>query len=416
MLYYTVLHFLFIIETAIILWLSFYFFLKERYFIFFFTLFIFFYLFLRPILVLIGLHDDYRPLYHFQDQLPSDYWYTASIIGFLGLFSIFIFYIVFKSKDYAYFYEAEPPKETTASRLSFIFSSIVSFFLVVHASYYLVMAYMLRFKTTFSTKFYSSIFLIFYLSTTVERRDIMAFLIFIILLYLRSIVQKSKLKKKTVQVRTRFLPVIALTAGLFLVAILSVFYRNPHQVLQLLSWRNVTTIVEIQLDFPIVYDELHFLVQDLPSWVLPEENFGLMFIKAPLGFLPREIFPEKPETSSRTFAKRYNKLFYAGGGSLPTTLIGDTILSFGILCAGGLLLAALYLRFIITILPDNRLSMIFLNIMSFFLVRGPFDGVIFGFVGLMMYQIVFAILLTAVKAGYTRNVVNGSSLTRRQSG
>lgn len=145
------------------------------------------------------------------------------------------------------------------------------------------------------------------------------------------------------------------------------------------------TLVEVQLDFPIVYDDLVVLFDEVPENV--PHLAGVPMLKPLYAWIPRAIWPDKPETLSRQYSEDFNRHFHAEGGSEPVTFVGELYWNLG--WAGLALLPALGigLRFLdertiaysqlhgyarrLGALPlANYLVM---AAMTFYLLRGPID-------------------------------------------
>jgi hypothetical protein len=138
----------------------------------------------------------------------------------------------------------------------------------------------------------------------------------------------------------------------------------------------ILPLVEIELDFPIVFDDLTIMIEAVPSRL--DYTYGANFFKPLFSWIPRDIWPTKPDTLSRYFSKELNPFFYLHGGSEPVTFVGELYWNFslfGVVFALGL--GKLIRRIDEYSLGATNLlqyvNSIILATMMFYLLRGPID-------------------------------------------
>lgn len=201
-----------------------------------------------------------------------------------------------------------------------------------------------------------------------DRRD---WLIPVLLLFFYS--------KSIFNVRAFLIRMAVGAAGVVAIAFIAISFRTNgiidyEAVLSRLSTspEAIIAIVEVETDFSIVYDDYSILFDE--DFQNITYLYGLSFIKPIVAFIPRSVWPGKPETSSRLFPKYYNPGFYAIGGSEPVTVWGEFYWNFGwfgiifgsfvgwALRGGDKLFGANF--------PLKLSSFLFM----FHLLRGPFDS------------------------------------------
>jgi hypothetical protein len=185
---------------------------------------------------------------------------------------------------------------------------------------------------------------------------------------------------------------------LAVVAFVAVALRTKGSALERLEGisesKAALAVVELELDFPLVYDDLVVLARRVPD----RNDFllGQTIVKPLVSWIPRDIWPGKPETFSRIVSRDMNPSFFAGGGSEPLTLVGELFWNFGWFGAAlAALLGALhryidvfYLagRAMIPASPELGRPVLVLGItgaaMCFYILRGPMDTTWLSFVGL----------------------------------
>ncbi len=83
-----------------------------------------------------------------------------------------------------------------------------------------------------------------------------------------------------------------------------------------------------QVDVGVVYPDLAQLYTDVPDSV--PLLYGQTLSKPFFWIIPRSIWPNKPETVSRLFAKIFDPHYYSVGGSRPPTVVGELYWNFHI--------------------------------------------------------------------------------------
>ncbi|MEL6870051.1 MAG: O-antigen polysaccharide polymerase Wzy [Pseudomonadota bacterium] len=233
--------------------------------------------------------------------------------------------------------------------------------------------YMLFFKPVYYPRIVPFVLglvvLVFALGQTVERRDWAIAAAAIALIAIMS--QSQKL------IRTTFLSTIMLA----FIAFSAIMLRTgeDHSVsdtLSRISTNSLLPIVEIELDFPLVYDDLVILVDEVPRRT--EHTYGRHFFKPFYSWIPRSVWPAKPDTISRYYSENLNPGFYSGGGSEPATFIGELYWNFsffGVFFAAAL---GFLIKRIDTYWANGRdllwkVNALVLATMLFYLLRGPID-------------------------------------------
>lgn len=342
----------------------------------FFVAFVLFYIFIRPLMVLSGFYYDFRPLDEFHNIPMSDY----DIFAFTACFSFYITYI-FCRKQIAIaddvirssFHRGENNK------LALIFTALIFLPILSYASLLIVMAAFLISRRSFALNLITVLTIVFYLIFSEERRDYLYVVIFFSSIFLMKNKVINGLLKKSMLIGVALLLLISI----FLMVI---SIRNSDSLRMVMSGQDkeiALRVFEIETDFSIVNDDLIFLISE--TYKDPIDNLnGALLIKPFLIFFPRSVLENKPETSSRVFAEKYHSDFYAHGGSLPTTILGDVLLSFGAL---GLFIFPIFIKLIIYLTACKKFPVFictFLLILPSF-VRGPLDYFIYAMAAPLMY-------------------------------
>ena len=178
---------------------------------------------------------------------------------------------------------------------------------------------------------------------------------------------------------------------LAMVAFVAVALRTAGSVVERLEGatqrRAVLAIVEWELDFPLVYDDLVLLFRQVPK--RNEYLYGQSLTKPFVAWVPRDLWPGKPETFSKQVSRTFNPTFYRNGGSEPLTFVGELYWNFGWLAFPfGVLLGYLQAIFdaiyrtgqlLGNLAPQVggavRAGGLVLSAMTFYLLRGPLDTV-----------------------------------------
>ncbi|MEM7765522.1 MAG: hypothetical protein AAF290_15765 [Pseudomonadota bacterium] len=357
-------------------------------------LFALFYLHIRPLMLLTGTNTLYAPLHAIQRKLePGDLLPVMSFI-WLCLLLAFLGYSMIMRRPRA----AQGVSPTSSSvyavllqvclvctAILFLFSSVFQAFgllfgaaLVGFVSCLLVAS---RSRWRWMAAIVGLCGIALLLQFTIERRDFAVALLS--LLFVMALSHQRRLAT-------------VLLAGTVLVSaglIVAVWLRTPDaiaigDVLARLTGSTFVAVIEIELDFAIVFDDIVILMQEVPQNTA--YLGGETFLKPFLSFVPRALWEGKPETISRLFSLVFNRPFYDAGGSQPITLIGElywnlgwagslAMLPFGMLL-GGLDRSTrdLVWRPRATWLPLERFAVakyIVLSAMVFYLLRGPTDTV-----------------------------------------
>jgi hypothetical protein len=138
----------------------------------------------------------------------------------------------------------------------------------------------------------------------------------------------------------------------------------------------VLPLVEMELDFPLVFDDLTVMMDAVPSRI--DYTYGKHFFKPLVSWIPRDVWPSKPDTLSRYFSKELNPFFYLHGGSEPVTFVGELYWNFSLFgVAFALVLGKLIRRIDEYSLGATNLlqyvNSIMLATMMFYVLRGPID-------------------------------------------
>lgn len=138
----------------------------------------------------------------------------------------------------------------------------------------------------------------------------------------------------------------------------------------------VLPLVEMELDFPLVFDDLTVMMAAVPSRI--DYTYGKHFFKPLVSWIPRDVWPSKPDTLSRYFSKELNPFFYLHGGSEPVTFVGELYWNFSLFgVVFALVLGKLIRRIDEYSLGATNLlqyvNSIMLATMMFYILRGPID-------------------------------------------
>ena len=135
-------------------------------------------------------------------------------------------------------------------------------------------------------------------------------------------------------------------------------------------------IVEIELDFPLIYDDLAILLDEVPR--NSDYVYGVYFFKPLFSWVSRDIWRDKPDSLSRYYTQQFNPRFYTVGGSEPVTFVGELYWNFSYFGVFVAFLLGVLIRRIdeYWLSARNLLSKvngIVLATMLFYLLRGPMD-------------------------------------------
>jgi hypothetical protein len=158
----------------------------------------------------------------------------------------------------------------------------------------------------------------------------------------------------------------------------------------------VLSLIEWDLDFPLVYDDLIILVKQVPE--RHDYLYGASLSKPFIFWIPRDLWPGKPETFSRQVSHVMNTSFYRNGGSEPLTFVGELYWNFGWFAllfapllggmqrmfdeifAIGQQLKGLWPKTGSTVLAGGLI----LTAMTFYVLRGPIDTVWLSYAGFVI--------------------------------
>ena len=100
-----------------------------------------------------------------------------------------------------------------------------------------------------------------------------------------------------------------------------------------------------QIDIGVIYPDVDLLLKTVPD--NNDYLYGSTLIKPFLWIIPRELWPEKPETVARKFIKNNYPELYDKGGSRPVLLPGELYYNFGFFgVIVGMLLYGKFTRYI----------------------------------------------------------------------
>lgn len=216
---------------------------------------------------------------------------------------------------------------------------------------------------------------IYFIYITDDRRDFLAVLlvpIFLLIYY-----NKFPIK----------LALVVIPTVLFFITYISIALRsNTNSLDVIFSEKDVfIKIIEVETDFSIVYDDLIFLLKKLTSGEA-QYLFGFTLIKPLFYFIPRSIFPDKPESLSIIYSQTFNPGFAASGGSQPITIIGDLFWNLSYFSLVPLFIFGGFLGWIDKCFSSHRGNMLFMGIVGvsfsivFSILRGPIDNFAISFV------------------------------------
>ena len=388
-------HFAALILTGVIALRAF---LDERYFTFFFSGFVMIYIQVRPTLIYFDLYFRFRPLYY-QNYLPENYWQLNALIALSSLLMVAVNSKIFRKMDKKAWINWNRQSETGVQSLAFVITACVSLPILEYASYYFCLSYLLCYRLKFASFVVAIALVSYFILTTIDRRHFVAVLIF---LYLAFTLwpESSNLRKraKSLSPLKRILGIVSILCGMFAIALISIYMRSPSNLQDMKSPKLFASIVEMQLDFAHVSDELNNIASVTVQEPWEIRSFALMYLKTIYLPVPRSIWLDKPETISREVAKSFNYQFYQAGGSLPATLLGDIIYSFGFFFPVFIFVTIFLIRYLVKLMPNLQFGMGYLAFLSFFLVRGPFDA----FTLCLICPALFQILWFSLRGGSRR--------------
>ncbi len=152
-----------------------------------------------------------------------------------------------------------------------------------------------------------------------------------------------------------------LLVGLIYLALVCRFYSVFHeekdlkQILlldHLYTSHNPHDNIVLNLDFAVVYDDYMFLLNNVP-----DENpyiYGKTYSKFLFGFIPRSLWPEKPETVNILYFKTFFPEQYTAGRSRAVSMIGEMYWNFsymGVMC--GMCIMGFFIRILDNILYSS---------------------------------------------------------------
>ena len=233
------------------------------------------------------------------------------------------------------------------------------------------------------------LFLLFY--TTTARRDVLV----AVFASIGMAYQNPFLKKYATNIFFSFIAFLVIASfALFMRS--GINYKDGDILKSELLTQMVVRKVETELDFSIVTDTTSYAIEN--AYTNNRFFWGEGLFKPFLYFIPRSVYPDKPETMSRTVAKENFYGFYLIGGSTPPGIMGEGFLNFGFL--GILIYAVLYSYYVVVckkMLAHQSLIVSqfawSLGASTFYLLRGPLDTVLIPF------------LVVFVSVIYIRNVV-----------
>lgn len=216
---------------------------------------------------------------------------------------------------------------------------------------------------------------IYFLYITDDRRDFLAALLVPIFLFMYY-------NKFRVKIALVVVPVV-----LFAITYTSIVLRSNSDSLDIIfSEKDVfIKIIEVETDFSIVYDDLVFLLKKLTSGEAQYLS-GLTLMKPLFYFIPRSIFPDKPESLSIIYSQTFNSAFAASGGSQPVTIIGDLFWNLSYFSMVPLFFFGGFLGWIDKCFSSHRekiLSMAIVGVsfsIVFSILRGPLDNFAISFI------------------------------------
>ncbi|MPQ53963.1 MULTISPECIES: hypothetical protein [Citrobacter] len=364
---------------------------KKKPMLLIFCVFFTIYLSLRPVLLALG----YYNIYAYLNKSIDDYSEKGLMICLLyTLLSFLIFLLVyFRTKKTFKISETDGSNDIAANSKINVFHFLQVIFLVLSLTilpFYICFVFILCLMFYNIIKFkrfgvYSNLLLclfyyvflmlmLYFLSD--DRRDWLVAIGAPIYIYL-FVYMKSVVKI-----------IIPGALGLLLLVYVSVAFRSGGNIFNIEavkdraeSIQSTLVVLEVETDFSIVYDDYLLLFDDRYSSV--DYLYGLTLVKPFISFIPRELLPDKPETSSRLFPKYFNPPFYSVGGSEPVTLFGELYWNFSyfslvIYAALGYLLGLIdntYLRNKNNLLYSSLV--LSLSLTGFHLLRGPIDSFFF---------------------------------------
>lgn len=347
--------------------------------LFVFSTFLVMYLSLRPILLSIGVYSKYSYVNDLFVIPHFDSINDLAILIFLNILAFLVFYFfvvnsrfifvsnkIYKGSVYYYLYYAV---------LLFLFYFLDIPFYIVFSISALVFCFLLLNKKYLSA-LVSLAFLVGLVSLSEDRRDWLMVIYIGVILY-------AFVNEKVSMLKLFFFGVV----GFFAVIYISISLRTngilDYQgvMSRLQNWPSIVSVVEVETDFSIVYDDLLVMYHEVDKSNI-DYLYGFTLLKPFFSIVPRELWPNKPETVSRIYSKVVNPDFYQRGGSQPLTFIGESFWNLGWFS----FIFSFFLGGYFGIIDSNYLTAkknrnfflmglsIVLASSSFHILRGPYDS------------------------------------------
>lgn len=337
-------------------------------------LFTFFYGILRAILLKFGLYSKYA--YLNPTILNVDLAAVSSALLYLLLANIILCFSLKAAAPRVKFHWPTPLKNLNYTTryllasccflLSLIFP-LVGLFAFAFLVYLFSATIMDKGSDVHTFIFFSLVVCWLYLFSE-DRRDWLIIILFVSLYSRKMFLIKNLLKKLAFG-----------SAGLACLIYISVAFRTDglleyEAVFDRLSTSSAAIggILEVETDFSIVSDDYFLLFDERYGHV--HKLLGASLIKPFVSFIPRTIWPSKPETSSRLYPKFYNNYYYLKGGSQPVTIWGEFYWNFGWFSLVLFIFLGMFFRSMSELFLGNSSFKLSVFFFSFHIFRGPIDS------------------------------------------
>ncbi|HBC3497174.1 TPA: oligosaccharide repeat unit polymerase [Vibrio parahaemolyticus] len=360
---------------------------KSRPMLLIFSIFSLFYLNVRGWLLDLGIYNKYAYLNPSVNLYNVNDFYHLNFIIFASVLLVYFAYCTSSNVKF----KILPMENLNFNRMEILIGLLLSFcigivykpIVLFFSIYCFCYLFLMRKKTSLFFIVIIFIYLIFY---TDDRRDFLAFLLMVMFLVIRN---RNILKVKNLVYG--LISVVGIT-------ITSVILRGGGDNVELMynNPQVIFSILEVETDFSIVYDDLIYLLDQINSGSL-EFLYGITLVKPLLYIFPNGLLFDKPESFSVIYAKVLNPWFYQIGGSQPATFVGEIIWNLGFLSIFGFIALGIFLsRFDYLTLKysDNHSTQSLacsLFCIMFSILRGPLDTFVLSI--LFLYLIIFVMFL-----------------------
>jgi oligosaccharide repeat unit polymerase len=171
------------------------------------------------------------------------------------------------------------------------------------------------------------------------------------------------------------------------------------------SWDAFLTLAVYALDFPTTYDIFLMMTNHRPDFDL---GYGVTYAKLLLSFIPRDIWPEKPENITWIATQLFRPEMLDLGVSYNPTILGEMYYNFGLLgvVGGGLIFGTccrlLFLYYYAKRNSDRVGALLIYSALTFSILeqfRGAFSNITTHYIAFYVVPIFAVSILTGTRFG-----------------